>query len=629
MLSSGCSSGTARSRETRDSPTKQDEDRLVLRQFQRLYKCLMADELEHRSRNGLTIDKLLGCMKDDENILEISAKVAPLQDANGNDIIDKERARKLNTHLTEDEDLAFRTKHYPIDHGPQGEGDSSRKDIPTADETHAHDPADEAMATHARERARRLYPFESPAGPSDRPSRHKGMTTKAFTIPRSRLSPTSTKEPMSRNSAQKRNTVSRASKSDSQTKNCKRDNDRQKLEAELSHTRPTLHLPSHKHPAALLHRQNTTEIKSLFSSRPLTSGDSLRMAFQIPPQFAMKEPPGALERAVSITGNVEYSPEAIFADTGIRIHPWERRISQKLAKLATKIYRLLGQYVNLWLGDINPEYWTLGTLERLYNLLFDATRRINNLKQRKEKFDDIKIYLVAGAFADAWHGMKPTVYPTRLRDAHIFFSAPHRDLTSESDSKHPATESLEASPEQGRRQEIAVPAMTGDDTEFLSTDCDLISELKQYQDDAKDSFLKMLRKLPTLATIAVEKLESERTATSQHVKSLKNDLANARECLAKLEDSTSRLMTGSAAHVANEESLQRAKHIIEAASPETWSVVSWIHENAKSTTSAALDEKFQRLEALETRLGRLAKELEEAQVSINITDEKIECLAAQ
>ncbi|KAF5549343.1 hypothetical protein FMEXI_4330 [Fusarium mexicanum] len=254
MLSSGCSSGTVRSRETRDSLIKQDEDRLVLRQFQRLYKGLMADELEHRFQNSLTKDKLLGCMKDDKNILEISAKVAPLKDANGNDIIDKvpinmnwltlprsfstswrfikERARKLNTYLTEDEDLAFRMKHYPIDHGPQGDGDSSRKDVPPADETHAHDPADEAMAAHARERTQRLYPFESPAGPSNRPSRQKGMTTKAFTIPRSRLSPTSTKEPTSRNSAQKRSTVSRPSMSGSRTKNCSRDNDREKLEAE-------------------------------------------------------------------------------------------------------------------------------------------------------------------------------------------------------------------------------------------------------------------------------------------------------------------------------------------------------------------------------------------------------------
>ncbi|KAF5980309.1 hypothetical protein FBULB1_5292 [Fusarium bulbicola] len=326
------------------------------------------------------------------------------------------------------------------------------------------------------------------------------------------------------------------------------------------------------------------------------------------------------------------------------IHPWERRLSQKLAKLATKIHRLLGEYVNLWLGDINPEYWTLGTLERLYNLLFDATRRINNLKQRKEKFDDIKIYLVAGAVADAWHGMKPTVYPRRLRDAHIFFSAPHRDLTGESDrsetqpsiptaqnsqtnpvtSKHPATESLKASPKQPRRQEIAVPATTGDNTEFLSTDCDLISELKQCQDDAKDSFLKMLRRLPTL-----EQLESERAVTSQHIKSLKNDLANAKECVPKLEDATSYLITGSAAHIANEETLQRAKPIIEAASPEAWSVVLWIHEYAKANTSAALDENLKQLEAMEARFGRLAKELEEAQASMDITDEKVERLAAQ
>ncbi|KAF5717963.1 polyamine oxidase precursor [Fusarium mundagurra] len=146
MLSSGRSSGKVRSQETRDSPSKQDEDRLVLR-------C---------------------------RVLEISAKVAPLQDANGNDIIDKVpinmswltspnsfsttwryikgRASKLNKYLTEDEDLTFRMKHYPIDDGPQGDGDSatsSGKNVQypqlPADETHTHDPADEAMATLARE----------------------------------------------------------------------------------------------------------------------------------------------------------------------------------------------------------------------------------------------------------------------------------------------------------------------------------------------------------------------------------------------------------------------------------------------------------------------------------------------
>ncbi|KAF5564710.1 hypothetical protein FPHYL_4567 [Fusarium phyllophilum] len=235
MLSSGRSSGTVRSQGTRDSPSKQDEDRLVLRQFQRLYKGLMADELEHQFQKGLTKEKLLGYMKDAENILEISAKVAPLQDANGNDIIDK--------YLTEDEDLAFRMKHYPIDDGPRGDDDSSpvatssRKDVQypplsPADETHTHDPADEAMATHARERFQRRYPFESPAGPSGRTSRQKATNTKVFTIARSGLSPTSTKGPMSRNSAQKRSTVSRPLKSGSRTRNCNRDNDREELEAE-------------------------------------------------------------------------------------------------------------------------------------------------------------------------------------------------------------------------------------------------------------------------------------------------------------------------------------------------------------------------------------------------------------
>ncbi|KAF5635980.1 hypothetical protein F52700_5294 [Fusarium sp. NRRL 52700] len=172
--------------------------------------------------------------------------------------------------------------------------------------------------------------------------------------------------------------------------------------------------------------------------------------------------------------------------------------------------------------------------------------------------------------------------------------------------------------------------MADDDTELLSTDCDnLILELKRYQDGAKDSFLKVLRKLPTIASIAVEKLESGRAVSSQHVKSLKNDLTNTRECLAKLKEATSLLMAGSAVHVANEETLQRAKPIIEAANPEAWSVVLWIHEHAKLNTSATLDEKFQQLEAIEARLGRLAKELEEAQASMGITDKKIERLATQ
>ncbi|KAK2925857.1 hypothetical protein FoTM2_014223 [Fusarium oxysporum f. sp. vasinfectum] len=272
MPSSGRSSGTVRSqrtatpaKETRDSISKQDEDRLVLRQFQRLYKGLMADELEHQFQNGLAKDKLLGYMKDDENILEISAKVAPLQDSNGNDIIDKvpinmnwltlprsfsstwrwikERAKELNKYLTEDEDLAFRMEYYPIDDGLQGDGDSSpvvtspRKDVqypplPSADGKHTHDPADEAMATHARGRFQHLSPLESPAGPSSRLSRQKAMTTKGFTIPRSGLSPTSTKGPTSRNSAQKRKTVSRSSKSGSRTNNCGIDNDREELKAE-------------------------------------------------------------------------------------------------------------------------------------------------------------------------------------------------------------------------------------------------------------------------------------------------------------------------------------------------------------------------------------------------------------
>ncbi|KAG5749670.1 hypothetical protein H9Q72_000601 [Fusarium xylarioides] len=88
----------------------------------------------------------------------------------------------------------------------------------------------------------------------------------------------------------------------------------------------------------------------------------------------------------------ECSPKAIFADTGIRIQPWEGACAKEFSKLAIKIYRLLGEYVNLWLGDINPKYWTFGTLENLYNLPVNATRHIYDPNQRKDKFGDIKIY---------------------------------------------------------------------------------------------------------------------------------------------------------------------------------------------------------------------------------------------
>ncbi|RBR04716.1 hypothetical protein FVER53590_30318 [Fusarium verticillioides] len=87
--------------------------------------------------------------------------------------------------------------------------------------------------------------------------------------------------------------------------------------------------------------------------------------------------------------------------TGIRIHPWETVRSKKIAKAVANIYHLLGEYVNLWLDDINPEYWTLGALESLHDLLFHATRHIDDPNQRKEKFGDIKIYLVTCAFVDA------------------------------------------------------------------------------------------------------------------------------------------------------------------------------------------------------------------------------------
>ncbi|KAL5589763.1 hypothetical protein FOVSG1_011630 [Fusarium oxysporum f. sp. vasinfectum] len=271
------------------------------------------------------------------------------------------------------------------------------------------------------------------------------------------------------------------------------------------------------------------------------------------------------------------------------------------------------------ISQLGTEYWTLGTLE------------------------------------DAWRGMKPTLYPKRLQDAQLCFSPATKDPTDENKvvesekseaepsipsperpqpnpvaRKHPATKSLpEAFPKQPRQQQIAVSAMAGDNTEFLSTDCDLISELKQYQDGAMDNFLKLLDKLLTLASTTVARLAREREVASDRVKSQVDGVANARECFTKLKDATSTLMAEMEAHVANEKKLQRAKTLIEAAGPEVWSTVSRVHENAKSNTSAALEEKYHELEVVQAHLGKLIKELEETQASIYITGEKVERVAAQ
>ncbi|KAF5717967.1 hypothetical protein FMUND_5511 [Fusarium mundagurra] len=141
----------------------------------------------------------------------------------------------------------------------------------------------------------------------------------------------------------------------------------------------------------------------------------------------------------------ECSTEAIFVDTGIRIYPWETVLSEKIAKVAANIHRLLGEY-------------------------------------RKEKFGDIKIYLVTCAFADAWRGMKPALYPKRLQEKQLFFPVSHKNLadattdneregsetepsiptperpqTNPMTRKHPANESLlETSPKQQRRQAITL-----------------------------------------------------------------------------------------------------------------------------------------------------------------------------
>lgn len=144
-----------------------------------------------------------------------------------------------------------------------------------------------------------------------------------------------------------------------------------------------------------------------------------------------------------------------------------------------------------------------------------------------------------------------------------------------------------------------------------------------------DNFLKMLNKLLTLASTTVARLAREREVASDRVKSQVDGVANARECFTKLKDATSTLMAEMEAHVANEKKLQRAKTFIEAASPEVWSTVLRVRENAKSNTSAALKEKCHELEVVQAHLGKLIKELEETQASIYITDEKVERVAAQ
>ncbi|QGI70979.1 hypothetical protein CEK26_003313 [Fusarium fujikuroi] len=344
---------------------------------------------------------------------------------------------------------------------------------------------------------------------------------------------------------------------------------------------------------------------------------------------------------------LDRAARAIFEDTGIRIHPWDRVFSENLAYVAINMYRLIGGYINTWLGDINPEYWTRSTLQSLQTLLLHALSHIDEPNQRKGRLGQIKTYLVTCAFADAWRGMKPTLHPRHLQNARLSFSISHHqdptdeNTADESDNseadpviptperprtnslicKRPAAECfLETSPKQPRRQEIAVSVTTGDNTEELSlpiqlrsTDCDLIPELKQHKDGAKDSFLKMLHKLPILSSAAVNKLERERETASDRIKSLNDDVANAKESLTKLKDSVSTLMADMEAHAANEKELQSAKNVVEAAGSGVWSTVWRVHEKAKSNTSATLEEKSQELEEVQARLSRLIEEVEEAQ----------------
>ncbi|CCT75718.1 uncharacterized protein FFB20_00966 [Fusarium fujikuroi] len=121
----------------------------------------------------------------------------------------------------------------------------------------------------------------------------------------------------------------------------------------------------------------------------------------------------------------------------------------------------------------------------------------------------------------------------------------------------------------------------------------------------------MLHKLPILSSAAVNKLERERETASDRIKSLNDDVANAKESLTKLKDSVSTLMADMEAHAANEKELQSAKNVVEAAGSGVWSTVWRVHEKAKSNTSATLEEKSQELDEMD------------------ITDEKVEHVPAQ
>ncbi|RBA18069.1 hypothetical protein FPRO05_11087 [Fusarium proliferatum] len=334
---------------------------------------------------------------------------------------------------------------------------------------------------------------------------------------------------------------------------------------------------------------------------------------------------------------LEREATAIFEDTGIRIHPWDRVFSENLANVAINIYRLIGEYVNTWFGDINPEYWTRSTLQSLQTLLLHAISHIDNRINGKRGFARSRLtwHLQNARLAfSIYHHQGPTdataADESDKSEVNPSIPTPERTRTNSVTRKHPAAESfLETSPKQPRRQEITVSVTTGNNTGLRSTDCDLILELKQHQDGAKDSFLKLLHRLPILSSTAVDELEREREVTSDRIRSLNDDMANAKESSTKLRDSVSTLMADMEAHAANEKELQSAKNVIEAAGSGVWSTVWRVHEKAKSNTSATLEERSQELEEVQARLGRLVEEVEEAQASMDITDEKVEHVPAQ
>ncbi|EMT68983.1 hypothetical protein FOC4_g10005080 [Fusarium odoratissimum] len=204
--------------------------------------------------------------------------------------------------------------------------------------------------------------------------------------------------------------------------------------------------------------------------------------------------------------------------------------------------------------------------------------------QRREKFGQIKVYLAKCAVVDAWRGMKPTLYPKRLQDAQLCFSPATKDPTDENtvvESEKSEAEPSIPSPERPQPNPVT------------------------RKHPATESLPEAFPQQPRQQQIAVSAMAGDNTEVLQlPIQTYNTDFHSSSQ-------------------------RRRAKTFIEAASPEVWSTVLRVHENAKSNTSAALEEKCHELEVVQAHLGKLIKELEETQASIYITDEKVERVAAQ